>query len=145
MASGRECLEHGPPVNALVVISAGVDLWRSAGTVRRLVDSLDRTRVFPSVLVDPELDHGVLDELRMDGVPVMVQRPLPLSNGVADRGRRLLELAHWLRSSDARVVYLLSGGSQQLRLVRFARRFAPQVEEVIGVSLDEAFQPAVAR
>jgi hypothetical protein len=126
------------PISTVVIITADVDLDRSADGIRALLESFDRTSIFPSALVDAGMRHAVLDELRRDGVPVMEQRPLSPPTGPLSRMRWLFECVHWLRASDARVVYVPSADRDRVRLARRARRFAPRIDDVIEVSFAQA-------
>ena len=137
-ASSRDTTQPSDPAaTAVVVLGEAADLDRSGQALRDLVASIDRSRYYPSVLVPADLHaHAVLDELRLAGVPVMVQRPLGATTGISAWSRRLLELAYWLRSADARIVYVPADDQRLVRAVGLAQRlFARGVGEVIQVTL----------
>jgi hypothetical protein len=126
----------GRPSNAVVVIGADVDLDASGGTIDMLIESFDRTVLFPSVLVDTGIRHELLDEWRLRGHPVMEQRPITRGKRPVGGVRALLELVHWLRASDADVVYVAACDRKRVDRVRRARRLTPRVTEVVEVTLD---------
>jgi hypothetical protein len=122
------------PATAVLVLG-GATREAALPVVRRFLESLDRSRHYPTVLADAELERDaseLLDGLRDDGVPVMVSRPLARRRGVASIPG-LLELTFYLRSADAKVVHIAAGDAHLARMVKRARRFVRGLETVIEV------------
>jgi glycosyltransferase involved in cell wall biosynthesis len=124
---------------AVLVMGGDSSAADAAACARQFLDTLDRTLHYPTVLVAADLERRareVLDTLREDGVPVMVTRPNRPLTARSGNISTVLELAFWLRASDAKVVHLAEGDENLRNAVNRARRFAPGVESVVGVEHD---------
>ena len=105
----RARTRNGPTRNVVVAADPRDPCGSSTDLLSRLPD-VDRTACYPSVLVDSgwAVDPSLLDDLRLGGIPVLVQRSNDSKGRAHRRVRRVTDARFFIRSAQAEVVHVHS-------------------------------------